>query len=69
MSEVQIFTDINSVRWMLAGLVSVITALIIYIWRSMKKNIDRICEKQEKDHDRLDIIETKIDIYHPNKSD
>jgi len=35
----------------------------------MKKNIDRICEKQEKDHDRLDIIETKIDIYHPNKSD
>ena len=66
MSEVQIFTDINSVRWMLAGLVSVITALIIYIWRSMKKNIDRICEKQEKDHDRLDIIETKIDIYHPN---
>jgi len=62
MSEVQIFTDINSVRWMLAGLVSVVTALIIYIWRSMKK-------EQDIDHDRLDIIETKVNIYHPDKSD
>jgi len=69
MSEIQIFADPNSVRWIIVGLVSVVSALMIYIWRSMKKNIDRICEKQEKDHDRLDIIETKIDIYHPNKSD
>jgi len=66
MSEIQILTDTYWVRWIIVGLVGAVSSLMIYIWRSMKKNIDRICDKQEKDHDRLDIIETKIDIYHPN---
>lgn len=72
MPEIQIFTDLNSVRWILAGLVGVVSALIIYIWRSMKKDIDEIKQtvkenkiKQDLDHDRIDKIETKVSIYHP----
>ncbi len=72
MSEIQVFADPNWVRWIIAGLVSAVSALIIYIWRSMKKDIDEIKQavkenkiKQDTDHDRLDKVETKVNIYHP----
>ena len=72
MSEIQIFGDPNAARWIITGLIGACVGLFVYIWRSMKKNIDSIIQlikdnkkKQDLDHDRIDIIETKVKIYHP----
>ena len=72
MSEIPVLADPYWIRWLVVGLIGAVSSLIIYIWRSMKKNIDSIIQlikdnkkKQDLDHDRIDIIETKVKIYHP----
>ena len=71
MSEIQSATNpewIKYVFMVIAGLAGIINALIIYIFRNVKKDIDKIRHKQDKDHDRLNKVETKVDIYHPENS-
>ena len=67
MSEIQLGSDPYWLRWALVGAISAINILIRIIWRSMKKDIDKIRRKQDKDHDRLNEVITKVEIYHPEK--
>lgn len=62
MSEIQSFNDANIIKYLVSivgGLVVIINALIGYIMAGMKKSIDRLTEKFERDHDRLTALESE----------
>lgn len=75
MSEIQSAADLYWIRWFIAGLVSAVISLIVYIVRAIKKSVDEIKltvkenkKEQETDHDRIDKIETKVNIFHPENT-
>lgn len=65
MSEIQIFGDANFSQWVVTGLVGLVVGLIGVLWRSLKKDVDKIKERQDLDHDRIEILETKHKMRHP----
>lgn len=67
MSEIQSVTDIGTIKYIVGGFsffISVINALIIYIFSLVKKDIDAIKKTQKEDHDILHKINAEHGIFH-----
>lgn len=67
MPEIQSLTHSEFFKyamWVFSVLISVISALMIYIFRKLKKDIEIIVKRSESNHERLDIIEAEQNIFH-----
>ena len=79
MSEIQSVANFELIKYFTTGyvlLVSLINALMIYIFRNVKKDIEELKKEQQKDieelkkeqqkdHDRLNGLFAEHNIYHP----
>lgn len=65
MPEIHSLADVNIIKWIFGSLIGVVNFLIIYIFRNFKKDFYKLRDKFEKDHDRLNKLETEHEIYHP----
>ena len=71
MSEIQSVADPQCLKYyivVVCGLASIINALIIYIFRHVKKDIEKIKIKQDIDHDQLNQLLAEHHLYHSAKT-
>ncbi len=69
MSELQAISDatiIKSLIVCIGGCLGIINALGLYVFKRLKKNIDDLWTGQNRDNDRITIIETRCKIQHDN---
>ena len=71
MSEIQILANPELVKYLVGGcggLIVIINALIGYIFSLIKKDIEKIKDRQRADHDRLDKLFSEHKIFHKTET-
>ena len=70
MQEIQTIADAATLKLliiMFGGLVGFVNALIFFVLRGLKKSIDDLWTKQNKDHDIIKNIESQHRIFHKDQ--
>lgn len=71
MSEIQSHADPEHIKYfvgVLTLLVGVVNGLLFFIIGNFKKDYEKYKKRADQDHDRLNTIETKQNIYHPENN-
>jgi hypothetical protein len=68
MSEIQVVPDYYWFRWIVVGLIGVVSSLGIYIFRAIKKDIEENKKAQIKDHERLNTLEAEHKVFHKDET-
>lgn len=67
MSEIQSIANPDIIKWVFGSLFGSTYFLIVYIFRNFKKDFEKLKNRSDLDHDRLDKLETEHNMHHPKK--
>ena len=71
MSEISSIADATFIKLLIivvGGCVGIVNALGFFILNGIKKSINDLWSKFNKDHDRLNRLETEHNIFHPKNN-
>ena len=66
MPEIQSVANLELFKYIIGVLIGLVNVLIVVIAKNFKGEFNKLKFRCDKDHDRLDRIETAHNIFHPN---